>query len=82
MILSFFHNPNHPAATVNAIILPDANGLVLFVVRNQALVAKLLDVNLTVDNKNTNLPHMDGIALFNEDFVPVVIGRLHVFSRA
>ena len=61
-----FNNSNYPTATVNAIALADADGFVLFIMRDQALVAKLLDVNVAVDNENANLANVDGVAFLNE----------------
>ena len=57
--LSFFHNTNNSTAAVNAIALTNANGLVFFVMRYQALVAKLLDVNVTVDNEDADLANIN-----------------------
>ena len=77
---SIFNNPNNSTAAVNAIVFTDADGLILFIMRNQALVAKLLDVNVTVHNEEADLANIDGIALLNEYLVTVVIGRLHTVT--
>ena len=61
-------NPNHPVATVNAIVLADADRLILFIMGYQALVAKLLDVYVAVDYEDSNLANVDGVALLNDYF--------------
>ena len=45
--------------------------------RDQALVAKL---NIAVDNEDSDLANLDGVALFNKDLVPIVIGGLHTVT--
>jgi hypothetical protein len=69
LIYLFFNNSNNPTATVNAIAFTNANGFIFFIMRDQALVTKLLDVNVAVDNENTNLANVDSVALFNKDLV-------------
>ena len=41
--------------------------------RNQALVVKLLDVNVTVHNEDADLANIDSITLLNENLVTVVV---------
>ena len=79
-LILLFNYPNHPTATVNAIALTNANGFIFFVMGYQALVSKLLDVYVTVDNEDADLANVDGVALLNEYFVPVVVCRLHAVT--
>ena len=46
----------------------------------QALVAKLLDIGITIDDEDTYLANINRVAFFNEDLVTVVIGRLHTVA--
>ena len=79
-LLILFNNSNNPTATVNAIALTDANGFIFFVMRDQALVTKLFDIYVAVDNEDANLANLDGVALLNEYLVAVVVCRLHAVT--
>ena len=48
--------------------------------RDQALVAKLFDVNVAVDNEDTDLSDINRVALLNKHLVPGVISRLHTVT--
>ena len=48
--------------------------------RDQAVIAELLDVNVAVNNEDTYLANVDSVALFNKDLVAIVIGRLHTVA--
>ena len=61
-------------------MLGNAYGLMLFVMRDQATVAALLDEDLAVDNVDTDLADIDGVALFNKNLVSVMVSRLHAVT--
>lgn len=48
--------------------------------RDQAVIAEFLDVNVTVHNEDTNLADINGITLFNEDLVSIVVSGLHAVT--
>ena len=48
--------------------------------RNQALISKLLDVNVAVDNKDADLTYINRVALLNEHLITIVLGRLHTVT--
>ena len=48
--------------------------------RDQALVTKLLDVDITVYNEDTNLSDIDRVALISKHLVTVVLCRLHTVT--
>ena len=78
--LLFINYANNPTEAVNAIVLTDADRLILLIMRDQAVIAEFLDVNVTVDNEDANLADINGITLFNEYLITVVIGRLHTIT--
>ena len=61
----FFNYPNHPATTVNAIVLGQNNRFVFFIVRYQAFVTKFLNIGITIDDEDTYLANINSIAFFN-----------------
>ena len=69
-LLSFYYS-NNPTATVNAIVLTNANRLVLFVIRDQALATKLLDIYVAIDNEDSDLTNVNSVALLNKHLVTV-----------
>ena len=79
-MIVFLNYPNNSTAAVNAIVFTDANGLILLIMRDQALVTKLLDVYVTVDNEDANLADINGITLFNEYLVSIVVSGLHAVT--
>jgi len=75
-----FHDSNNPAAAVNAIVPIDANRLMLIIMRDQAPVTKLLDVDVAVNNKDTDLADINRIPPFNEDLVSIVMGKERAYA--
>ena len=53
-------------------MLGNAYGLILFVMRDQATAPALLDEDIAVDNEDTNLAGIDGVAFFNKHLVSVI----------
>ena len=61
-------------------MLGEAYGLILFVMRDQTTVPALLDEDIAVDNEDTDLANIDGIAFFNKNLVSIMVGWLHAVT--
>ena len=56
------------------------DGVVLFIVGYQLVIAALLDVNIAVDYEDANVADVHRVALLDENLVAVVEGRLHAVT--
>ena len=45
-----------------------------------ALVTKRLDINVTVDNEDSDFANLDGVTLLNEYLITVVVCRIHTVT--
>lgn len=79
-LFSLLYPPHNSSAAEHAVMLGNADRLILFVMRDQAAVPALLDEDLAVDNENTDLTDIDGVAFFNKHLVSVMVGRFHAVT--
>ena len=75
-----FRNAKYFATAEGAVVLGQGDGLISLVMGYQAARTLLLDVNIAVDYKDTNLANLYGVTLFHKDLIALVEGRLHTFG--
>ena len=77
---NLFHDAQHSATAEGTIVFSQGDGLVSLIVRNQTACALLLDVNVAVDNEDTNFADVHRVALLNEYFITIVEGGFHTVT--
>ena len=77
---NLFHDAQHSATAEGTIVFSQGDGLVSLIVRNQTACALLLDVNVAVDNEDTNFADVHRVALLHKHLIAVVESRLHAVA--